>query len=926
MGEGDRKAKLNLPSGTGPTGALGVEAKAMRPYLLLGVLLALGAAALAAPVVPVDGGLFFEAEAYDGRPWYGSESFATRQDEPLGSGGAVLIGMYAPGAVLYQLTVPAAGDYQVWMRCAVPGDAPVKFGANAAAEADLRETTVSATTVMAKLTAEGAYQWRHLGAVALHAGANTFVLGQGPQRPDCFFLTPQADFTPGEDFLDRVQRAREAPRGKLLPELRHDREITRHPQWLLQRGWRPAYAHFEWDKTNTPQSWAKRARETGATCLVGVGEMPAGTLNGKLAGLPFAKIDDPAFKYPEGYRPDDYSWVKEYADAGHAEGLKVVIYDGSHRTLDPLLLAHPDWRQQDAAGRPYGDGFGSWHSPYRQAYIQRWVQVARESGLDGIMVDMLFTAPRGGDYSPWTVQAFKQRFGVEPPRQEDYRDLTWQRWVDFQAWTREEVMLDLTEALHAVNPEIACIWNQTVGWVFTGNSYLTSRAGRCADGLLEEMGWEVSHGNARQRPCAWPLQSAWQSLFLHCRTAYGQMWHLNGFYTRVNHEALSYSMFGNGLAPGVVTGGNWEFMQTVWSHLEPCEAHLTGATLEPWAALHFSENTLRWYANARGPEARNAYLMNVFGLFQALVEAHLPVAIITDDDLEQADRLRPYATVLLPNSAGLSDRQAAALETYAQQGGGVLATFETGLYDENGTRREAAALAKLLGVQQGAVNSRADWSLSTAQTHPLVNVPEVANGGDPGQGSRERRATVQFFRATTDRQAGVVKTVAGPDVASVPLQGAGAGYSTLHTRAAGQGRVVYFPLDLGRAYFTYNHPITRLLITRAVRWSAGTPPPLVTNAPLAVQTVCYRQGAERIVNLINDNSSFGRAAAPNPENFGAFRDEVLPIHDVTVQVPGIFREAKLLPQGVALPVTVAEGASQVTVPKLEIHAMVVFSP
>ncbi|MBU0610633.1 MAG: beta-galactosidase trimerization domain-containing protein, partial [Armatimonadetes bacterium] len=552
--------------------------------------------------------------------------------------------------------------------------------------------------------------------------------------------------------------------------------------------------------------------------------------------------------------------------------------------------------------------------------------VAREGGIDGIMVDMLFTAPPGGDYSPWTVKAFTDRFGVEPPRQEAPRNLTWQRWVDFQAWTREEVMLDVTEALHAVNPEIACIWNQTVGWIFTGRSHLSARAGQCADGLLEEMGWEVSHSNARWRPFAWPLQSAWQSLFLHCRTPYGQMWHLNGFYTKTSHEALSYSMFGNGIAPGVVTGGNWEFMQAIWGHIKPCESHMARATLVPWAALHFSENALLWYANARGDETRNAYIKNVFGLFQALVETHLPVAIITDDDLEDASRLKPYATVILPNSACLSDRQVAALTAYVQGGGGLVATFETGVFDENGTRRDQAALQDLLGVTPGAVRERSDWSLRTEQTHPLLSIPEIANGGDPGQGQRARRLQVQFFHANAERRAGVIQTKAGEGVDSAPLGGPGAGYSVLHTRTVGSGRAACFPPDIGGGYFLYNHPIARLLIERVVRWTAGTPPPLQTNAPLAGQTVCFRQGNEVVVHLINDNSSFGRAAAPNPENFGGFRDEVLPIYDLSLKVKGAFREALLLPEGKKLTVLAADGQTAVTVPRLDIHAMVVFTP
>ena len=882
----------------------------------------------AAPQFELADSVFFEAEDYDGRPWYGDDGFGTRLKEPAASGGAVLIGMYKPGALSYRIEIAQAGLYHVWMRCAAPGDVNLRLGVDSLSESDLKTAPVAATTTMEALAGKGGYQWRNLGTVDLKQGENSFVLGRGALRPDCFLLSQQKSFTPGDDFLVQVRQAKEAPKGVLLPELQHDRRITQRPKWLTANALRPAYAHFEWDKSNTPQSWAKMVSATGANCLVGVGEMPAGTLNGKLQPFTFRRIDDPAFKYPVDYKNDDYSWVKEFVDAGHAEGLKAVIYDGAFRTVDPLLVDHPEWRQQDAAGRPYGAGFGSWHSQYRSAYIERWVNVSRQYGIDGIMVDMLFTAPSGGDYSSFTVRAFKEKFGVEPPRKADHRNLTWQRWVDFQTWTREEVMLDLTEALHDVDPEIACIWNQTVGWVFDGREYLSSRAGQCADGLLEEMGWEVAHGAFQHRPFAWPLQSAWQSLFLHCRTApgYGQMWHLNGFYTQVNHEALSYSMFGNGVAPAVVTGGNWQYMKQVWNHVKACESYMAGATLVPYAALHFSENTLYWYANARGEDACNAYLMNLFGVFQALLETHLPVAIITDDDIENAGVLGRYASVFLPNSACLSDRQAAALRDYVQDGGGLVATHLAGMFDENGTRRTGPALEDLLAVKQGEVNEDGSWYLPTDQTHGIVNVPQVTEGGDPSQGSRERKPSINIFRENASRKAAVVKTTAGSGVDSVPLGGPGPGYSILHTRAAGDGRTVYFPPDVGCAYFTYNHPITRLLIERSVRWAAATPPSIETDAPMAVQTVCFRKGDDLIVHLVNDNSSFGRAAAPNPENFGAFRAEVLPVHDVKVTVKGTFSKALILPEGKPLPIITTGGKGRVTVPKLDVHAMVVFSP
>jgi hypothetical protein len=910
----------------------------MRLLLLECALVSLSLCWLSLPAggvqtVAVDGGVFWEAESYD--QLLSGQDFAQITAETQASGGNMLIGMFRPGAIRYQLSIPAAGTYALWMRYAAPSDATTHISFGAADESALQPVKVRMTSQ--KLDAPGAYQWARLGQFDLPAGNTFFVLGQGPLRPDCFLLTPQLEAQVDDAVLEAVARAKEAPRGEKLPELTHSRAITQHPQWLRQ-AMRPCYAHFEWDPRNTPESWCEKAARAGANCIFGAGEMPAGELDGALKRYDFSNISRmPAFQFPEGYDLS-FSWVKRYADAAHAHGLKIVIYDGAYRTLDPILLEHPDWRQMDAEGRPFADGFGSWCSPYRQAWIDRWVKVARESGLDGIMIDMMFTGPNGGDYSPWTVKAFKERFGVEPPREADYRNLTWQRWIDFQSWVREEALLDLTEALHAVNPEIAVIPNQTKGWIFSGvtRTFLSTRAARCADGLLEEMGWDYKHN--WNRPWAWPVGAQFQNLFLTCRTrpGYGQMWHMVLNFPQVHTEALAYSMLANGAAPGVVTGGNWPQMEAVWRHIKGCEPWIEEADLTPWMALHFSENTLNWYANARGSDAYMAYMKNVFGLFQAALELHLPVEIITDDDLADPQKLARYATVCLPNSACLSDAQVAALVEYVKGGGGLMATFETGSYDEDGTRRTASALEALTGVRTSGAVASDSWSFPLASaTHPMLQHPDIQQAGGWRQGFLDPSPVATLFAGPKERGVSAVAVTRPPeDAFTLPLQGAGtpkapfapqdASFKTLIARTVGQGKVVYFPIDLGHAYYVFNHPLNRRLIGQALQWTAATAPPLQTDAPMLLQTVPWQKGSARVVHLLNDISSFGRAAAPNPEAFTAFRSEVIPLHDVTVSVPGTFTEALWLPEGSTLPVTAADGWTKTTVPRVDIHGIVVF--
>ena len=879
----------------------------------------------AAPQAAVRGGIFFEAEDYDTcKP--GQDNFAALAYDSAASDGHSVY-RFHKGTVTYKFAVQQPGHYRVWLRYGAPGDAQMQVAVDPADLGNLRTAEMPAT---GGCVGPGVWRWHMVAQAQLQPGEHMLALGTGAVRPDCIFACSAPNVRPDDKMLTEVQW----PPGPRLPELQHDRVITRRPSWLLHAK-RICYAHCEWNPKVTVQEWCRMAAEAGAQAIVGAGEIPAGMANGKMRALP---VD--AKSLPDGYQID-YSWVKDYTDAAHAHGLKFLCYVNSDRTLDPLLIQHPEWRQKTSAGQPF-KGWGSWCSPYKQAFIERLVKIARDSQFDGIMIDMPFVGPPGGDYAACVVQAFKKRFGVDPPRKRRPLDPLYQRWVDFQCWIREQWLLDLTEALHAVNPECAVTINQTRGWIFdiAHRGFLTTRVGKCVDGLLEEEGWETQH--AWKRPWAWPLQSAWQNLFLHCRTrpGIGMMWHVTYNMPAVEAQCQAYAMLANGTAPSVTTGGNWPVMREIWGHTKACEPWVEEAELVPWAALHFSEDTLAWYANAQGDETTHAYVKAVFGLFQAALELHLPIEIITDDDLADARRLSRYATVILSNSACLSDEQAGALKAYVEAGGGLVATFETGCYDSFGARREQPALAELFGVVQGKPGFGVAFSMPLKDLkHPVVDHPTIHGSGYWSQGLIEPRKSGRLYIGPGSRKIGAVQTrVSGKDMFNVPMSGSGRlrrgplmpdkgwHYRTLHARQAGKGKVVLFPIDLGHAYFCYSHPLGRTLIGQALKWTASRPCPITTDAPMLVQTVLWQKGDARVVHLVNDVSSFGRSAAPNPEAFGGFRAEVIPVRNVAIRIPGHFTEATLHPGRVSLSLEKGDGATSVTVPQVDIHSMVVFAP
>jgi beta-galactosidase GanA len=86
------------------------------------------------------------------------------------------------------------------------------------------------------------------------------------------------------------------------------------------------------------------------------------------------------------------------------------------------------------------------------------------------------------------------------------------------------------------------------------------------------------------------------------------------------------------------------------------------------------------------------------GFYEALVEARIPFEMVHDRCLDAA-RLADFRTLILPNIAALSEEQCGQLRDFVERGGGMVATYETSLYDEWGVRRKDFGLADLFGAR-----------------------------------------------------------------------------------------------------------------------------------------------------------------------------------------------------------------------------------
>ena len=112
------------------------------------------------------------------------------------------------------------------------------------------------------------------------------------------------------------------------------------------------------------------------------------------------------------------------------------------------------------------------------------------------------------------------------------------------------------------------------------------------------------------------------------------------------------------------------------------------------------------------------------GLYEMLLAGRFAFDFVHEQRLD-LDRIAKYRALILPNIAMLSDGECEQLRAYAKAGGSIMASFETGLYDEELKPRAEFALADLLGIQKAgdAIGTNGNaWSarIETA-THPILD-------------------------------------------------------------------------------------------------------------------------------------------------------------------------------------------------------------
>ncbi|MGH9311166.1 MAG: alpha-amylase family protein [Vicinamibacterales bacterium] len=607
-----------------------------------------------------------------------------------------------------------------------------------------------------------------------------------------------------------------------------------------------------------------------------------------------------------------------------ALGMHVVARTDPHAVREEVRAAHPDWISVTAGGEPrrHWANRDLWVTcalgPYNFEFMD---QVHREI-VSTYQVDGIFAnrwAPQGGDcYCAHCQRNFRAASGMELPKTTDRRDPVRRAFVEWRAARLTELWKHWDRSVRSIRAESRFIPNGPPTMKAAGEladiqfaDYQARRGatppwanGRRAKEYRSVMDRKPVGGIfsvGLEEPYRWKdsVQSEPEI----------QLWVAEGTANGMRPWVTKFS--------GVLYDRRWlPIVERIYDWHFEHERYLRNETPLARVALLHSEQTSIYHP---GVAPGDRHEDHVLGMYHALVEARVPFELVHEAYLTP-ERLDRFKLLVLADAAALSNAQCAAIRSFVDRGGSVLATFATSLYDETGQRRQDFGLADLFGVSfagriDGPVQNSylsLDADPSTGKRHPILEGLEDA-----------ARIVNGVFRVAVTPIASFPSPITLiPSYPDLPMEDvyprvARTETREIYLREAGRGKVVYIPWDIDRTFWDVMCVDHLQLLKNAVKWAVDEPPVVEVAGPGVLDVTVWRQRASMTVHLVNFS---------NPMMMRGPLREVIPIGplEVRVRLPAGVRPSRvhLLTAGTPLKTLVAEGVVAVTVPSVGIHEVV----
>jgi hypothetical protein len=283
------------------------------------------------------------------------------------------------------------------------------------------------------------------------------------------------------------------------------------------------------------------------------------------------------------------------------------------------------------------------------------------------------------------------------------------------------------------------------------------------------------------------------------------------------------------------------------------------------------------------------------------------------------ERLQSFKVLVLPNISTLSDDQCDKLVKFVEDGGSIVATFETSLYDEKGNQRKDFGLSDLFGISfdqtvEGPMQNsylRLKSNPSKNSFHPVLKDLEDAY---------RIINTVYRVRVIPKMEFPEPVTLI-PTYPDLPMEDVYPRISEtnireLYLRERGKCRIAYFPGDIDRSFWQIMSADHGKLIRNTIMWALNEESIVNVKGQGVIDVSVWRQEKSITVHLVN---------LTNPMMMkGPFR-ELIPVDtEVSIGMPEVsaVKGVHLLVRNEKPEYEIREGKIILSVPRIHDHEIV----
>ncbi len=588
-----------------------------------------------------------------------------------------------------------------------------------------------------------------------------------------------------------------------------------------------------------------------------------------------------------GGKKVNFETLRDYLEEAHKKDIRVVIYYNVHAIEINYARQHSDWQQIKDDGKPIEDLYSidssfCVNSPWREEVFQTLDKLASFE-IDGVFFDgPIFLG--NTCYCEFCKKKFKEKYLKKLPSKVSLavgrNSPEWKDIVEFQSDSISDFLRDSNKTLKKKNPGILFYMNGNT----IAPSWTTARDNRKIAKETDVLGGEGGFlyralDDSIFKPGAMAklleTQAEGKPTVVFCALKQGP-WafstlpsgEISIFYSQtITYQANVWLSIAD---PSILHQAKIDtikkYNKLIRENPDPFIRTRSMAKI----ALVWPQHSVNYYSGSSVPltdftkEMKPEKAGNIheefFGFYDGLSRGHFPFDVLDEEALGK--NLSRYQLIILPNATCLKKSEADMIRSFVNNGGNIISTFESSLYDEAGKKLDNFELKDLFGIKDhGNVFGPLRWDYLSPSDKQHFSLKDVSNTylNAPTHGLKLKTNAKAPLLFCTPLPGSYAST---PEVSDIPF---------MIENSFGKGKSIYIAGTFGASLNKFHFPEYYQILDNLVS-EFSEPIVRLTNVPSSVEVSVRRNENTFFIYLMNFTSEMKRPI-----------QKIIPIRDIGIE-------------------------------------------